>query len=372
MKKTEHSVFISYRRKDFALARQFYDHLALHHYDVFLDKHGNFGVDWLNFTQTVLQNIDSRAHFLLVLTPSALEDVYNTLYFRKEIDHAINLGRNIVPIFAEGFTSDQFATHLTADTATTLQSIQPILFDPEHPKVMMKQLRKRLREQIRVRRFPASPTAQAYAEKQKAVMAVKHGGSETKQLAQELVDLAWNTRRLRDGQYRAFCMTTDAIDLAPNFALAYSTRGITFYSRQEAIADVEIAFEMEPNNPRIIDHHGLVYMNIQEYDIAIHDFTRAIELDPNFAQAYSHRGIAYKRKDEFDKAIQDHNRAVELEPDNAYFYNSRGITYYEMSRSRKSAPQGVNYYLLAIEDYRKAVELAPDNNGFKENLRNAQ
>jgi hypothetical protein len=54
-----------------------------------------------------LENINARAHFLVLLTPSALERCGDpTELLRREIEAALESRRNIVPLMLEGFTFD--------------------------------------------------------------------------------------------------------------------------------------------------------------------------------------------------------------------------------------------------------------------------
>ena len=58
-----------------------------------------------DFETVILENIRARAHFLVLLTPSALErcdDRYDWL--RRELEAALENRRNIVPLLLEGFS----------------------------------------------------------------------------------------------------------------------------------------------------------------------------------------------------------------------------------------------------------------------------
>ena len=95
------SVFISYRRTDSASARLIYAVLQARGFDVFIDYEG---LGSGRFEPELLENIAARAHFLLVLTPGALDRIAQPGdWLRREVEHAISLGRNIVPLFLNGF-----------------------------------------------------------------------------------------------------------------------------------------------------------------------------------------------------------------------------------------------------------------------------
>ena len=70
MERIEKTVFISYRRINIPWALAIFQNLTHHGYDVFFDFNGIASGD---FESVILGNIKARAHFLVVLTPSALE-----------------------------------------------------------------------------------------------------------------------------------------------------------------------------------------------------------------------------------------------------------------------------------------------------------
>src|SRR5688500_9351362 len=114
MGRIEKTVFISYRRSTGgAWALAIAQHLTHNGYDVFFDIKG---IDSGDFEQVILENIKARAHFLILLTPSALERADEPGdWLRREIETALQHRRNVVPLMLEGF---DFATpsirrHLT-------------------------------------------------------------------------------------------------------------------------------------------------------------------------------------------------------------------------------------------------------------------
>ena len=98
-------VFLSYRRAHSVwLARSVYQWLQKEGFDVFMDVEN---LDSGEFPAVILHQIEARAHFLVALTPGALErTVDKSDWLRLEIEHAIRQERNIVPVFADQFTFD--------------------------------------------------------------------------------------------------------------------------------------------------------------------------------------------------------------------------------------------------------------------------
>ena len=102
MARIEKTVFISYRRTDISWALAVYQYLASQKYDVFFDyTHIPSG----DFEQIIVSNIKARAHFVLILTPTALNRTSNEGdWLRREIETAIDEKRNIIPLFFDGFS----------------------------------------------------------------------------------------------------------------------------------------------------------------------------------------------------------------------------------------------------------------------------
>jgi hypothetical protein len=70
MERIEKTVFISYRRTIVPWALAIFQVLTHHGYDVFFDYTGLVSGD---FESVILENVRARAHFLVLLTPSALD-----------------------------------------------------------------------------------------------------------------------------------------------------------------------------------------------------------------------------------------------------------------------------------------------------------
>jgi len=94
MARIEKTVFISYRRADEPWALAVFENLTQHGYDVFIDYDG---IASGSFETAILENIKARAHFLVLLTPTALERCGDPKdWMRREIEAALDSQRNIV------------------------------------------------------------------------------------------------------------------------------------------------------------------------------------------------------------------------------------------------------------------------------------
>ncbi|MEP7133839.1 MAG: SUMF1/EgtB/PvdO family nonheme iron enzyme [Chloroflexota bacterium] len=101
MARIENTVFISYRRTDVYTALAVYENLKNQGYDVFFDYRSISSGD---FEQIITSNIRARAHFLLILTATALDRCSEPGdWLRREIEFAIDEKRNIIPLFFKGF-----------------------------------------------------------------------------------------------------------------------------------------------------------------------------------------------------------------------------------------------------------------------------
>jgi tetratricopeptide (TPR) repeat protein len=104
----EKTVFISYRHTNFWTALAVVQDLTANGYDVFFDYKDIPSGD---FAKVIDENIRSRAHFVLILSPSALERCNEPGdWLRREIETAIDTRRNVIPLMMEGFDFGSLAT----------------------------------------------------------------------------------------------------------------------------------------------------------------------------------------------------------------------------------------------------------------------
>jgi signal transduction histidine kinase len=159
----EKKVFISYRRGNVPWAFLISRDLSNHGYDVFVDLAGVASGD---FAPVILQNIRSRAHFVLLLTPTALDRCEEPGdWLRQEIETALDTRRNIVPIFLEGF---EYKTPAIANRLTRALKLLPryqgIVLQPEYFDLAMQRLRERLSVAVGAVAHPPSEEMTASAE----------------------------------------------------------------------------------------------------------------------------------------------------------------------------------------------------------------
>ena len=168
MGRIEKTVFISYRRTDESWGLAIFQDLTQHGYDVFIDYDG---IASGNFETVILENIRARAHFLVLLTPTALERCGDPKdWMRREIEAALDSQRNIVPLMLAGFDfgTPAIASQLTGKLAALkeyngLEIPKALFFRPE-----MERLRNKfLNVPVDAVLHPASDSAQQVATEQK-------------------------------------------------------------------------------------------------------------------------------------------------------------------------------------------------------------
>ena len=269
MPRIEKSVFISYRRTDSYHALATYQYLLAQGYDVFLDVDSLRGGDWL---KSIIDNIKARAHFLIILTPNAVErfsqpdDV-----MRLEIETAIESRRNITPLMMEDFSFSQAQSHLTGKLAI-LSRYNGLEISPRFFRYAMQELHEqRLQQPTDTIIHPPSPEAEALAAQQKSIAQLT---------AEQWFEKGKKSDKLTD-RVQAY---TEAIHLKPRNSPYYNNRGATY---------------------------GL----LGHFDEAIRDFNKAIDSNVNDPNTYFCRAFAKEAKGDKVGAISDYEAALHFDPE---------------------------------------------------------
>ena len=115
----QQTVFISYRRAlSKHLARSIYMDLRSNGWDVFLDVNT---IDSGDFDRIILNQIGARAHFILLISKGSLERCANVGdWVLREIEEAVRLNRNIVPIIEEEASFTQEIAYLPEKLRTII------------------------------------------------------------------------------------------------------------------------------------------------------------------------------------------------------------------------------------------------------------
>src|SRR3984957_8683003 len=348
MERVEKTVFISYRRTNIPWALAVFQNLTQHGYDVFIDFSGIASGD---FETVILGNIKARAHFLVLLTPSALEHCDDPAdWLRREIETALANQRNTVPLMLEGFDfgTPKIASQLTGALAA-LKHYNGLSTPPEYFMEAMGRLRdKFLNVPLNAVLHPASRSVQRAATEQKVAAGAAPAVREDELTAQQ-----WFERGLAaaevDEQLRFY---TEAIRLKPDYVAAYNNRGNSRSHKGDvegALQDFEEAIRLWPDLAGAYVNRGSVRGDKGDVEGALQDFGEAIRLQPNFALAYNNRGNLRSRKGDVEGALQDFGEAIRLQPNFDLAYNNRGAVRYNVGDVGG-----------ALEDYSRAIQLRPE------------
>jgi len=170
-------------------------------------------------------------------------------------------------------------------------------------------------------------------------------------------------------------------------SLAYSQRGSVFGKiglTDRAIADLEMAIALNPNNYDAYMNLGVAYEKRGQFDKATENVEKAITVKPSSHEAYLYRGVLYEEAGQLEKAMEAYTKAISLDPTDFETYNNRGVVFGKMGRFERAiadygeaiglnplhisahSNRGVAYTLTgqydrALEDFNRAVFLSPSD-----------
>jgi tetratricopeptide (TPR) repeat protein len=382
MERIEKTVFISYRRTNISWALAIFQNLTQHGYDVFFDYKGLSSGD---FERVISANITARAHFLVLLTPSALKRCDDpTDWLRREIETALSNQRNIVPLMLEGFDfgTPQIAGQLTGKLAA-LKHYNALSIPPDYFDEAMERLRDRyLNVPLTTVLHPVSLPAQQATKEQKVAAEAAPVVQENELTAEQWCERGFaatdvnervhfyseairlkpddadtfinrgNARRANGDLERAIKDYNEVIRLKPDYADAFINRGNARSAkgdREGAIKDYNEAIRLKPDDPNAFYNRGIARRAQGDLEGAIEDYNEAIRLKPDDPNAFNNRAVARSAKGDIEGAIEDYNEAIRLKPDDPNAFNNRGN-----ARRAKGDLEG------AIKDYNEAIRLKPD------------
>ena len=346
----EKTVFISYRRTNLPWALFVYQNLTMHGYDVFFDYQS---IDSGNFESVILDNIRARSHFIVILTPSALENCNKPGdWLRREIETAMEENRNIVPLMVENF---DFGSPLVKEALIGKLSTLSTYNGLPVPNAYALEAMERLRERYLNKAISNVPTPVLQPEAQIITESQKYAANEAAPVQEEqLTAQTWFERGYVSANDKNFAEAircyTEAIRLEPELAVAYNNRG-NIYSRDKgdtksAIKDYDKAIRLKPDYADAYNNRGNARSNNNDLQGALADYDEAIRLKPDYADAYNNRGITRSDTNDLQGALSDYDEAIRLKPSFAIFYYNRARVW-ESKRN----------FSKAIADYQKYLEL---------------
>ncbi|KIK52736.1 hypothetical protein GYMLUDRAFT_963014 [Collybiopsis luxurians FD-317 M1] len=87
-------------------------------------------------------------------------------------------------------------------------------------------------------------------------------------------------------------------------------------------------FQRIPDTSKIVMNLGLIYMNQENFTLAIEKFTKAIALDHYFAIAYFQRGVCQYELKQLENALQDfHDAELMMRGNDVVYYRELGLPF---------------------------------------------
>jgi len=326
IQRIEKTVFISYRRTNGPWALAIFQNLRNSGYDVFFDYTGIASGD---FEMVIMENIRARAHFIVLLTPSALECCGEPGdWLRREIEAALETRRNIVPLMLEGF---DFGTPSIAQQLTgkleQLKKYNALRVPFEYFEEAMDRLRQRyLNVPLDAVVHPAKGLAKRVAEQDQAAAEQAPPVQAAELTAQQWFEQGYSADDL-DEKLRCY---SETIRLQPGYAEAFSNRGLTWVhkgDRNRALCDFEEAIKLKPNDTRFFVNRGNIWSDTGNLNDAIRDYEEAIRLKPDSAVAFYNRGNAYLKTGNLDRALRDYEEAIRLKHGYTAAFTGRGLVW---------------------------------------------
>jgi tetratricopeptide (TPR) repeat protein len=283
----EKTVFISYRRTNFYTALAVYQDLTAHGYDVFFDFQS---IDSGDFERIITENIKAKVHFLVILSPSALERCNEPGdWLRREIEIAIEERRNIVPLMMEGFDfgSPAVKQALTGKLAS-LDRYNGLRLVSDYFFEAMEKLRDRFLNKA-VEDIPLHP-------------------------------LSAKTREINKIQ-RASINEVPAVDTTQLTAQEWFERGYLFaenHNPEEAIRCYSKAIAIRPDFVEAYNNRGNARFDLRDLDNAISDYAKAIRMKPDYIEPYYNCAIVLEEKKDYSRAIYAYQRFLDLKGGNKF------------------------------------------------------
>ena len=117
--------------------------------------------------------------------------------------------------------------------------------------------------------------------------------------------------------------TSRPVDVLFNYTIAVRLLSAAQY--EDAIPEFSFVLRVLPDFAPAYSGRGLAYYYEEQYDLALEDFNKAIELKPDLADAYGNRGAVYIATGDFETAADDLLKAIALYEAAGDFRNANTI-----------------------------------------------
>jgi tetratricopeptide (TPR) repeat protein len=333
MSTSDNMVFISYRRSVSSfIARAVFQDLRAHDYDVFMDVES---LDSGAFTQVLLNQIAARPHFIVILSPGALEGCESPGdWVRREIETAIDLKRNIVPLLFNDFRFED-AEPLLTGKLNGLKTFNGLVVPHDYFDAAMDRLRSRFLKQQSPGQLIPAPVDEEEVVEHKILLALDQPDPTAQEVsAQDYYAQA--LRKMYSGDFESAAADfTEAILLKPDFAAAYLGLGNIHAADKNyaaAIEDYACALRLDPNLVQALDKRAKAYLETGDYQWAIDDYSQILDQYPTYSDAYTGRAHVYREMGDYDAALIDYTTALELDPEDDQALDGRASVYYHLGQ----------------------------------------
>ena len=165
-------------------------------------------------------------------------------------------------------------------------------------------------------------------------------------------------QKLRDGE--AIPHLQKAVELDPNFALAYAALGVSEYNlgrSSDGAATLQKAYELRGR----ASEKERLYIEAHYFDEVTLDFEKALDVYAQWRQTYArdttpydNAALIYNSFGQFDKALQLASEAHRMNPDDAYAYDNMSGAYEGLNRfdeARSIAREAAAHKLDGVESH---------------------
>ncbi|MBM2814569.1 MAG: Tetratricopeptide repeat protein [Ignavibacteria bacterium] len=99
-----------------------------------------------------------------------------------------------------------------------------------------------------------------------------------------------------------------------------------------ALADLDKSIQLAHDKSSAYFERGMVNMDMGNFTKAINDFSSVLKLEPEYIMAYYERAVAKYYQNDFHGTIEDCNKVITLRPDTKYAYFQRGLANYRLGQ----------------------------------------
>jgi tetratricopeptide (TPR) repeat protein len=365
VKRIEKTAFISYRRADIAWALLIYEKLKNKGYDAFFDfKAIGSGA----FERITLENVCARAHFLLLLTPGALDRCSRKGdWLLKEIVAAIRSKRNVIPLFIDNFSFDKLtADSMVPKTLLTLSRYNGLDVSARYLDASIERLDQQfLNIPLEWVDHPASAEAETSAKRQKDAADGFLGGietirsiGETAPASTELLSipdrsllhgLTGQLDRLSNPPIQQHSAESDSAPTADG-SLTYGLPTTEAENLREHVEMLSKLLKRSPSSSHYVSRASS-YWYLHLYEKALQDLNAALKLEPDMMRARLTRGQVLAEMGRPREAMDDLDWAIDKCVERVgYLYRARALAHAQLGdRARANA------------DITMAIELEPEN-----------